>query len=556
MFFKNDKKAKPAGKVKLERHGSFSEPVVKHTWVESLIKIMNTYIFSVDALYMDMQSVIDKSSRLHFNSKKQNDHLTAMSSRLMEVYDSLDAQSELSSQASMAAQDTSRTIEVAAQDLFVVVNAFDQINLEIKEQSDWVETMSGSVVETYHMIDRVKRLAAQTDLLALNAAIEAARAGEHGRGFAVVAEEVSKLSKDTSSVIDEMQRVLQEINQANEKIKHKMTETSEAIHIQSGVLENQIGMMKTTNQVAKHASSLNVSLTNRVENITLQAKEVSDVFDQVFELNTQMVSEIDEISLAIEHETKAVNQLSEASTTFEHLNLDLMNRFEVWDKETLIVVSSPYEPFVFYDTATDNVSGIDVELLRQIFYDYALKFVIVPWDVSIEMIKSGIGVILPAISYNEERETYLEFSDNYRHEERYHFYTKDTRLKKVSGLESLRGLRIGVVKGYSYFNAFDKATNYTRVSSSSEKDLFEKLKNDQLDMLIANGYVGDHLLSVYFGDDGIEKGTLEYVTQKADTRMGFSKAYGSEELVRLFNERIRDGRITGNVEERYDKEST
>lgn len=58
------------------------------------------------------------------------------------------------------------------------------------------EAMDQGAEEAYRMIDRIRKLSAQTDLLSLDAAIEAARAGEHGRGFSVVAGEVSKLSKD------------------------------------------------------------------------------------------------------------------------------------------------------------------------------------------------------------------------------------------------------------------------------------------------------------------------------------------------------------------------
>jgi methyl-accepting chemotaxis protein len=554
MIFSNRKKEKKR-EQELSRSVSNESTVAKHAWIESLITIMNTYVFSIDALYMDMQSVIDRTKRLKNNSNQQNAYLTGMSSKLADVYSNLDEQMILSTEASDAVKKTSLTLEDSALHLNRAVTAFDVITTEIKEQGQWVENMSTSVGATYNMIDRVKKLAFQTDLLALNAAIEAARAGEHGRGFAVVADEVSKLSKDTTAVIGEMQKVLEEIHSANENIKSKMTETSKSIHSQSQMLSSQIEVMQHTKEVADHASKLNRDLSSRVENITTNAKEVSEIFDQVYELNFEMVEEIDDISLAIEHETNAVNQLSDASKTFESLNLKLMNQFEVWDKETLVVVSSPYEPFVIYNAKDHQISGIDVEILSRVFYDFKLQFVVVPWDVSIQMIKSGIGVILPAISYNKERENYLTFSDNYRNQERYHFYVNQDKYQAIHSLDMLKGLRVGVVNGYSYFDSFDLANHFIKLASSNEKDLFEKLKNDQLDVIIANGFVGDYILDVYFSKTSIFKVEFEFITHKADTRMGFSKAYGNDTLTCIFNERIENPRIKSDLEEIYHKYS-
>jgi methyl-accepting chemotaxis protein len=53
-------------------------------------------------------------------------------------------------------------------------------------------------------IDRIRTIAAQTNMLALNATIEAARAGAAGRGFAVVASEVKALATQTAHATDQI----------------------------------------------------------------------------------------------------------------------------------------------------------------------------------------------------------------------------------------------------------------------------------------------------------------------------------------------------------------
>jgi ABC-type amino acid transport substrate-binding protein len=45
---------------------------------------------------------------------------------------------------------------------------------------------------------------------------------------------------------------------------------------------------------------------------------------------------------------------------------------------------------------------------------------------------------------------------------------------KVKTLEDLKGLKIGVVKGYQYFKAFDLYTECIKEENINERVLFEK----------------------------------------------------------------------------------
>ena len=58
------------------------------------------------------------------------------------------------------------------------------------------------------VLNLVGSIVKQTNLLGLNAAIEAARAGEYGRGFSIVAEEVRKLSANSASSLQDINKVL------------------------------------------------------------------------------------------------------------------------------------------------------------------------------------------------------------------------------------------------------------------------------------------------------------------------------------------------------------
>lgn len=140
---------------------------------------------------------------------------------------------------------------------------------QMRAQSQNMETITSSVTEITHDIDRltemtkqmesvmliVTNIATQTNLLALNASIEAARAGDAGKGFAVVANEVRKLAEQTKSSTDTVGELLHDTNERTAKLEASLN------HIQEAVQFGGEGMLQTEQKFSQILESMRETKT-------------------------------------------------------------------------------------------------------------------------------------------------------------------------------------------------------------------------------------------------------------------------------------------------------
>ena len=102
-------------------------------------------------------------------------------------------------------QDGQKNIDVMAEQVQKSIEANDIVISRMESLSLQTEKMNT-------IIEMITGITDQTSLLSLNASIEAARAGDAGRGFAVVAGEISSLANQTTSATVSITELIQNIN--------------------------------------------------------------------------------------------------------------------------------------------------------------------------------------------------------------------------------------------------------------------------------------------------------------------------------------------------------
>ena len=195
---------------------------------------------------------------------------TQLSQTAEGVAASIGQSTQTSSDAAVAAEQTSsnvRSVASAAEELSASVK---EITAQVNRSAQLVTTsvskteaadaqamsLSQATQRVKEVVELISDIAGKINLLSLNATIESARAGEAGKGFAVVASEVKNLANQTDRSIEEIVKVISDMNQASDDIitslsdiKTSINDISESSGTVASAVEEQSA---TTNEIAQN----------------------------------------------------------------------------------------------------------------------------------------------------------------------------------------------------------------------------------------------------------------------------------------------------------------
>lgn len=503
---------------------------------ERLLKFITEFSVKIDQMNLDLKDIKVNMASLHENSAMQVTNVDAMLSAFESIALSSDSfEREMSSLRSQL-NDSKTILETSVDKMKDESDGLKHMNQNLGSTQKSVNQLNSISHEAQGMTNRIKKINSQTNLLALNASIEAARAGVHGRGFSVVADEIRKLSLETEGVTKGLTQFMSDMIGQSEKIK---TELESAVSEIDEISRNMLARMdsfkrvddafKQTEIVSESIKEISFIVSDQIKNMSIH----SDAFKAS---SMSMDLNIKEIYDSINDEVQEIESLAKGIGDLEAVGFELASS-EVQSSNVIKVATSPYAPYIIYEN--ESFSGIDIELIKKAFKnsEYEIEFQLVPWDTSINMIKDKISNVLPTLSYREDRLGYLTYSEPYRTKSEYCFYARKEARFVVNTFADLRGYRVGMVSGYSYFEQIRTDKTIEKLYYSRDEVLLKQLAKGHLDIIIMNQDVGDYLVQKMAHADEIVKLNYKVIeTKGADSRMGFSNDEKGKRLKERFNQ--------------------
>ena len=197
-------------------------------------------------------------------------------------------------------QSSEKVISQGEQMITKTFVSIQELAHEIEQAMTPVAKLQEASKQISFIIEIINNIAEQTNLLALNAAIEAARAGEAGRGFAVVADEVRSLSLKTQQSTTEVGKMVALIQTTAQNVvdtihHSKQTANTNVEYMQASKHHfNQI--QGNIHQISRKTSQISTTINdqNKVLDKLKQANR------QIYQLSEEIIEVSNHSSLAWE----------------------------------------------------------------------------------------------------------------------------------------------------------------------------------------------------------------------------------------------------------------
>ena len=174
----------------------------------------------------------------------------------------------------------------------------------LQEKAEDVKSVVGTIVS----------ISNQTNLLALNASIESARAGEAGRGFAVVADEIRQLAEKTKDETENIANVLDELSQNAQQAADAVASSVDATNSEDQLITDASESFDNINEDVKQ-------LTLQINEVDRMLNELAEANNKIVDSITQLSATTEEVTASSSQAESLSNEnLENADSARDFLN--------------------------------------------------------------------------------------------------------------------------------------------------------------------------------------------------------------------------------------------
>lgn len=525
-----------------------------------LIKIYDC-IPSSENVHASMKEISTESKKLSESASLRYSNINLINNLIDKMYNDINQNFLTAKEVSASAISTSERVKEKKNSIENTISEFNKISSEINNAKNSLYNLDEWSQEINKMISSIRGIASQTNLLALNATIEAGRAGIHGKGFSVVAQEIRKLSNETSNVVNTITKIIENIRNEMANSTQIINFSIEGIRKQSDILNKTIFDIDTVAEIIQRFSSELAILSDSTQSIVENCRQIKALNYEMEESVKNDANAIDALNSSIIEITNEMVSINSIVNSLENLIEDIFRvlgkyTINIKEKNKLLVVSSPYPPFVIQNSNPDYL-GIDIDIIKEIYktQNIEIEVKIVPWNIALDQIKRGTADLIPAISYTDERAVYIDFSEPYREQIKSILFAKSGSNVEINSYEDLKKYKIGIIGSYNYSSNFINDPEIQKDASSNESIMFKKLLKGQIDALLINEYAGYYYIKNNNLGNKVRKMNFTFTEElTTDTRMGFSKTNNLSNMVDIFNtgyKKLLKSGIINNIEKKY-----
>ena len=232
---------------------------------------------AVEVIELAKKILPQVTSHVEHNSLKMSKEFKELARSTIEQSDTIGDLANMSTNVEFEGQKASLSDTLKMVDEYLQ-DAAEKILYVSKRSMSMVYTLDDAIVnlaDVESFIGRVQNITKQTNLLSLNATIESARAGEAGKGFGVVAQEVRNLSREISSLSQEMQdkisTVVSSVNSSYSVINEVATiDLSDNLLVKTKidtVMESLVEQATRTQEILKQDAEISKETSNSISNL-------------------------------------------------------------------------------------------------------------------------------------------------------------------------------------------------------------------------------------------------------------------------------------------------